>query len=184
MFETERLILRAFRPSDADVLLSQVNELETQAHITPDPVVPRTQTWKEKPQAWAEGPGLFVIIESKETREVMGSFSLIAPPSKNREATVAITLGQKFVGKGHGTEVMKWGVTYGFKELGFHRIQLFVNETNERAVAAYKKVGFIEEGRMRKSWWKGGRFVDTIVMGILEDEWDIERGEPLAVTKG
>ena len=31
--------------------------------------------------------------------------------------------------------------------------------------------GFVEEGRLRKALWKGGKFVDIILMAILDDEW-------------
>ncbi|KAI0259812.1 acyl-CoA N-acyltransferase [Gloeopeniophorella convolvens] len=178
MFETERLILRAFQPSDGDVMLSFMNDPEIQAHTTADAVVPRTEKWKENPQKWADAPGLFVILELKETREVIGHLSLSTSFSKNRDATLGITLGTKYAGQGYGTEAMRLVVGYGFRELAFHRIQLSVNETNERALAAYRKVVFVEEGRLRKSLWKGGKFVDRVLMGVLEEEWDAERDCP------
>lgn len=171
MFETHRLVLRAFRPNDADIMLAFMNDAEVQAHITFDPVVPRTEKWKENPQKWAEESGLFVVVELKQTGEMMGSLSLDTGVPKNRNATLGIALGRKFMGKGYGTEAMRWAVGYGFKELGLHRVQLNVNETNERALAAYRKVGFVEEGRLRKALWKGGKFVDIVWMGILQDEW-------------
>ncbi|KAH8998699.1 acyl-CoA N-acyltransferase [Lactarius akahatsu] len=171
MFETHRLVLRAFRPSDADIMLEFMNDVEVQSQTTLDAVVPRTEKWKENPQKWAETPGLYVVVELKETGEMMGSLSLNTGVPKNRDATFGIALGRKFMGKGYGTEAMKWAVGYGFKELGLHRVQLTVHETNERAIAAYRKVGFVEEGRLRKGLWKGGKFIDIILMSILVDEW-------------
>ncbi len=35
---------------------------------------------------------------------------------------------------------------------------------------AYEKVGFKVEGRLRQDRFHGGRFLDTIVMGLLRDE--------------
>jgi RimJ/RimL family protein N-acetyltransferase len=140
MFETRRLVLRAFRPSDADFMHTVANDAEVQAQVSLDAVVPKTETWKEIPQKWAEQPGLFVVVELKETGEMIGSLSLRTGFSKNRDATLGIAFGKKFLGKGYGTEAMKWAVGYGFKELGLHRVQLTVNETNEGAIAAYRKV--------------------------------------------
>lgn len=37
--------------------------------------------------------------------------------------------------------------------------------------------GFIEEGRMRKCNWIGGRWDDIILMSILQDEWGIDCGK-------
>lgn len=141
MFETNRLLLRAFRSSDADIMLKFQNDVEVQANTTFEAVVPRTEKWKEEnPYKWAEEPGLFVVLTMKETGEMIGSMSLRTGVPKNRDATLGIALGREFMGRGYGTEAMKWAVGYGFKELGLHRVQLTVNETNERAFAAYKKV--------------------------------------------
>ena len=140
MFETHRLVLRAYRPSDADIMLANENDAELQAQLTLEAVTPKTETWKEVPQKWAEKCGLFVVVELKETGEVMGSLSLNLGAPKNRDATLGIALWRRFQRKGYGTEAIKWAVGYGFKEFGLHRVQLTVNETNERAIAAYRKV--------------------------------------------
>jgi len=42
---------------------------------------------------------------------------------------------------------------------------------NERAQRAYEKVGFTLEGAMRESYFRDGRYYDTLIMGILEAEW-------------
>lgn len=152
-------------------MLTIANDAEVQAQVSLDAVVPKTETWKETAQKWAEQPGLFVVVELKETGEMIGSLSLRTGFPKNRDATLGIAFRKRFLGRGYGTEAMKWAIGYGFKELGLHRVQLTVNETNERAIAAYTKVGFVEEGRSRKALWKGGKFVDIILMGILDDEW-------------
>ncbi|KAH8994078.1 acyl-CoA N-acyltransferase [Lactarius akahatsu] len=101
---------------------------------------------------------------------MIGHLSLNTAVPKNRDATLGISLGRRFMGKGYGTEAMRWAIGYGFKELGLHRVQLTVNETNESALEAYRHAGFVEEGRLRKALWKGGKFVDIILMSILDDE--------------
>jgi catechol 2,3-dioxygenase-like lactoylglutathione lyase family enzyme len=61
-------------------------------------------------------------------------------------------------------------VDYGFTELGLHRIQLTVNGDNPAAIAAYRKAGFVEEGRRREAFYRGGRWIDHVQMGILARE--------------
>lgn len=55
---------------------------------------------------------------------------------------------------------------------GLHRVGLRVSSVNPRAVRVYQKVGFVEEGRERESTFFERKWVDTIVMGILEHEWE------------
>ncbi|KJA16913.1 hypothetical protein HYPSUDRAFT_46819 [Hypholoma sublateritium FD-334 SS-4] len=52
-----------------------------------------------------------------------------------------------------------------------HRVSLTVFEGNDRALALYRRLGFVEEGRHRKIVWIKGSWRDTYYMGILEDEW-------------
>ena len=62
-------------------------------------------------------------------------------------------------------------VGFGFRELCLHRIGLRVYSHNQRAQRAYAKLGFIKEGVLRESYYRGGVFHDTIVMSILQSEW-------------
>ncbi|EIN12903.1 acyl-CoA N-acyltransferase [Punctularia strigosozonata HHB-11173 SS5] len=90
---------------------------------------------------------------------------------KNREATLEINLVDKWRGRGFGTEVMLWLVSYAFQQLALHRLSLGVLAGNSPAIAVYKKVGFVEEGRSRKSNWQDGKWQDVVYMGLLEEEW-------------
>jgi RimJ/RimL family protein N-acetyltransferase len=56
--------------------------------------------------------------------------------------------------------------------MNLHRIVLQVFSYNPRAIACYTKVGLTEEVRMREDMWHEGAYHDTIVMGVLRDEFD------------
>jgi RimJ/RimL family protein N-acetyltransferase len=38
-------------------------------------------------------------------------------------------------------------------------------------VGAYRKVGFVEEGRIRQHAWVRGGYEDELVMSVLREEW-------------
>ena len=67
-------------------------------------------------------------------------------------------------------------VDYGFRLRNLNRIFLHVNSTNTRAQSAYRKVGFVEEGRLRRHVWSAGGFDDLVIMGLLRDEWAAQSG--------
>ena len=69
---------------------------------------------------------------------------------------------------------------HAFGTLGLHRIALYVFEFNERAIRAYRRCGFVIEGRSRESIWRDGRWWDELAMSVLEiglagDAWDGRR---------
>jgi RimJ/RimL family protein N-acetyltransferase len=52
------------------------------------------------------------------------------------------------------------------------RVYLSVNGNNQRAIRAYEACGFVEEGRLRAHMWNDGKFVDLVLMGLLQKEWN------------
>ena len=63
-----------------------------------------------------------------------------------------------------------------FDSIGLHRIFLTVDVENARAIASYRKVGFVEEGRMRGAFFHDGAWADALLMSILEQEWPAAAG--------
>jgi len=122
-----------------------------------------------------DGARLHWIIESKETHEFIGYLTLRDENPKNRDGDLAITLKTAHWGKGYASEVLKFTVDYAFRVLNLHRVSLGVFETNERALNLYKKVGFVEEGRLRKANWIDGAWRNVVLMGILDEEWSARK---------
>ena len=83
----------------------------------------------------------FAVIESNEPwRPFVGSVALFQTSAKNRDGSLIITLAKPHWSKGYGTEVLKFVIDYGFRQLALHRISLSVFATNERAKALYDKL--------------------------------------------
>ncbi|KAG9552072.1 acyl-CoA N-acyltransferase, partial [Aureobasidium melanogenum] len=89
----------------------------------------------------------------------------------NRIVSFGILLTKDHQGRGLGTEVLRWMCNYIFTTLGYRRIELSLDATNDRALRCYRHVGFVEEGRRRKQFWREGEFRDVLEMAMLEEEW-------------
>jgi hypothetical protein len=75
------------------------------------------------------------------------------------------------ISKGLGTEAIKLLLDFVFGRLGLHRMMLNVLAFNTRAIRAYKKCGFVQEGCHRNSVWIDGKFHDEFTMAVLEHEY-------------
>ena len=96
---------------------------------------------------------------------------------QNRSGVLGIMIGEKdYWNKGYGSEAIGMVLEFGFQTLGLHRILLYVDSKNDRAVACYKKCGFVIEGTKRKHEFYRGEDVEDLVMGILKEEWEKRRG--------
>jgi RimJ/RimL family protein N-acetyltransferase len=93
-----------------------------------------------------------------------------------RSLRMAIAIGEKaYWGRGYGREALSLLLDYAFLHRNAHKVWLEVYADNERAIRSYRSVGFVEEGRIRDSDWRDGRYVDELMMGILRDEWEQRR---------
>lgn len=111
-------------------------------------------------------------IVMKRDDRLIGNVGLHRFNRISRSAMLGIAIGDlAMASKGYGTEAMELMLDHGFKTLNLHRIDLFVHEFNARGIAAYKKIGFVEEGRKRDGLFADGKYHDEILMSILEDEW-------------
>lgn len=103
----------------------------------------------------------------------IGNVGLHGIDLHHRRAEIGIVIGEKDRwGKGYGREAMALMMRFGFHELGLHRIELEVFETNPRAMKTYQALGFVQEGVRRESVFMGGRFLDCVRLGMLRPEFD------------
>ena len=102
----------------------------------------------------------------------IGVARLLALNRANRRARYAIGIfSPKYRDRGYGAEATRLVLRYAFEELGFHRIELRVLAFNHRAIACYKKCGFIEEGLERDTALIGGEWHSDVLMSVLEQEY-------------
>lgn len=112
------------------------------------------------------------VIETLTDRRYLGSTDLHAINWVNRSAEVGIVIGDKpSWGKGYGTDAMRVLLRFAFDKLNLNRVSLRVFEYNPRGIASYEKCGFKREGVLRQDKYLGGKYFDTIVMGILAHEY-------------
>lgn len=80
-----------------------------------------------------------------------------------------------YVGRGYGREAIALLLDWAFRIQNWRRVWLDTTANNERAIRAYRGLGFVEEGRQRQQIYTNGRYVDLVVMGMLREEWEGRR---------
>jgi RimJ/RimL family protein N-acetyltransferase len=115
---------------------------------------------------------VFSIIDL-ETDTPIGRCMFFNVDQVNRKAMLGIGIGKKdYWNKGYGLDATKLLLDYGFNLLNLNNIMLGVFSYNQRAINCYRKIGFKEIGRRRKSKIIGGRMFDEVFMDILAEEFE------------
>lgn len=149
----------------------------THTVFTQDQVHTALQTWpgQDDRADWA--------IVRREDASYLGEIVLNQLDRDNAAMNYRIALrGPDVFGQGYGTEAGDAVINFGFGVLGLHRISLGVYAFNERAIASYRKLGFVAEGRLRHALYWDGRWHDEIVMSMLAPDADTSETEPLTET--
>jgi diamine N-acetyltransferase len=171
----ERVRLRAIERSDIPKYYDWVNDPEVTRGLSL--YLPMSNADEEKwfERALQGDPNekpLAIEVKDSDGWKLIGNCGLFGIEWVNRCAELGILIGDKSAwNKGFGTETMVLLLRHGFETLNLNRLFLRVYGTNVRAVRAYQKAGFIEEGRMREAVFKNGRYDDIIIMSVLRSEW-------------
>lgn len=90
---------------------------------------------------------------------------------RDRTAEVSYYLGDEPAeGKGHMKRALILLHEWGWNELGLYRVYAEAYSDNDRG-QFLQSLGYKEEGRLREHVWRGGKRVDSIMLGVLWTEW-------------
>lgn len=107
--------------------------------------------------------------------EMLGEIVLSEIDERVRSARVRIGMRTGHRGRGYAREAMMLVLRFAFapppEGLGLHRVGLEVLSINPRAFALYESLGFVTEGRRRDDHLDGAWHCDTLIMGMLEDDF-------------
>jgi len=155
-----------------------------------DPEIWRLTSWSAAPLGPTAVERLFeerehspaddsFAIHLRDEDEPIGVVSLMNISVANASAELSVIVGHpEDRHHGYGAEAIAVLLDYAFGDLGLNRISLSVFDFNEGAIAAYGKLGFREEGRLRGALKRDDAFHDAILMSVLKQEWITTDLEP------
>lgn len=170
MLEGKMVRLRAPERGDLPVFVKWINDPEVVEFLQFEPPmsIEDEEVWF---QHMIQSRDRTFVIETKEGRPI-GNIGLIGMDWRNRKTDIGIMIGEKDAwDHGYGTDSMMVVLRYLFEELNLNRIGLYVDVHNDRALRCYEKCGFSKEGIVRQYRFKDGRYIDSVQMSILHQDW-------------
>ena len=163
--------LRAIERSDIPAFVRWLNDPEVRQYL--DMYLPMSQAQEEN---WFEAQlgddGRRILGIETLDGVLLGNIGLHAINWKERYAELGIVIGEKeYWNQGYGTDAVLTLLRFAFQQMNLHRVFLRVFEYNRRAMNCYEKCGFMLEGRLRQTHFHDGKYCDTLIMGILQEEF-------------
>lgn len=173
MEQNNRVFLRALEPEDYKVSVIWRNDDEIWSMLGGRKYFVSSAYEKK----WIEdtifsGKDVKLAVCKIENNQYIGNAYLTDIDYVNRNARSHILIGNKDCwGQGYASEATKLLLSYAFNELGLHRVQALVLESNVASLNMHKKCGYVQEGILRDSVWKNGSFQSQVVLSILSTEF-------------
>ena len=171
MIAGDLVILRALESSDLERCYRWMN----------DPNIVRTLKSRypmpfEKEAEWLENAvshssmERHFAIERKDDRTHIGNASLHDIDWVSRTAVFGMFIGDPSAwNRGFGTDAVRTLVRFTFEEMNLRKLKINVFDYNERAKHVLFAIGFEQEGKLMKEFYREGQYHDLVILSIFSD---------------
>jgi RimJ/RimL family protein N-acetyltransferase len=91
----------------------------------------------------------------------------------SRRASISGSIYKSYRGRQYTKSIFEAGLDFAFEFLNLHRLDAEVLETNVKAqYLEIDHLGFKVEGTRRQAVYKCGNYYDSIILGMLREEWE------------
>jgi RimJ/RimL family protein N-acetyltransferase len=176
VLESERLIVRPVEETDLQALML-VNGNDEATRFLP------YASWRSlaDARAWFErmssmgtrGESIQYVLIDKSSGLAIGTCLLFRYEESSGRAELGYVLGRTHWGRGIMREALVAVIGCAFGAYGLRRLEAEVDPLNRASGRLLEGLGFTREGQLRKRWVDKGAAHDTLIYGLLNDEWDL-----------
>ncbi|SPL97323.1 putative acetyltransferase [[Actinomadura] parvosata subsp. kistnae] len=171
----ERVRLRGREPEDWEAFHAfeeDSDAIRNGWRLAPPTSVARMK--KELAESAEEEPDLdefSLVIASKHDNAPVGSLNTHQVDRVHGTFAYGISVGTPHHRKGYASEAVVLLLRYMFFERRFQKAEAWVYGSNEASLALHRRLGFVEEGRRRRSHFANGRYDDEVLFGMTVEEY-------------
>ncbi|MPY60987.1 GNAT family N-acetyltransferase [Streptomyces spongiae] len=122
-------------------------------------------------KAWSDSPQSRFCYVARLGGDAVGMGELHVRSDVQRQGEISYIVHPRVWGQGIGTQIARRLLTYGFGELGLHRIHATCDPRNVGSARVLAKLGMTREGHLRHTRLIRDGWRDSLVFSILEEEW-------------
>lgn len=174
VLESDRVRLRGLREDDVAGLYRLFSDPRVMRYWSRGPMTEHAEAVdyaKTILDGFSQRTVLNWIVADPATDAMLGTCTLYEINPAHARAGLGYALMPDCWGKGLAGEAATLAISYGFLELGLHRIEADTEPNNRRSNAVLEKLGFRREGLLRERFHHPDGIQDSLVFGLLKPEW-------------
>lgn len=168
-FATDRLTLRPLTVDDAPAIHAMFSNPDAM-HFLPMPPhqdLQQTRAGMEIRLSRSGGLNWAICLKGHE----QWAIGMVQYLGQTRFPEMGYIIHPDYWGQGLVVEACRVALDYGFAELGYARVEFWIDETNRASVRVAEKLGFKVKGRVPSKYPHHPDFHFLLVYGMLAHEW-------------
>ena len=168
MIEGKLVTLEAVRRSSLARLRTWCNDPKTRKYFREYREISEQDQERHWERTWADRTQVWFEVRACNNLVGLCGLSKIHPVDRHAEASLFIA--PPYRKKGYAFDGLTTLLNYGFKQLGLHKIYGEVYEF-AAILSLDLKVGFRKCGLLKKHHFEDGKWWDSVLVEVLEEEW-------------
>ena len=161
--------LRPVEEADAPLIHRWMNHPEVWHYMDYERPVSLADVREDIARSRSEGHPFTIVVGDRP----IGRIGLNQFRRRDRICAFYLFIGEPaFWGQGYAQDAAMALLRYAFDRWDLNLVELWALGDNDRAIAMYRRCGFVEEARLRQRSWKDGRWVDRVPMSVSRQEFD------------
>jgi RimJ/RimL family protein N-acetyltransferase len=112
--------------------------------------------------------------------ELVGSIGVHRAEPRTGTFSYGVAVGEPHGRKGYASEAVLLVLRYYFLERRYQKVTTTVDEFNGASLGLHRRLGFQQEGQLRRMIFTFGRFYDQLLFGMTREEFEQLHGGWLA----
>lgn len=174
IWQGERVRLRAIEPGDWETFFAWNRDDEQTRNLYFIPL-PQSQ---EAVRRWAEqeavrrpeGDNFRFVIE--HAGEVVGDLTTHDCDARVGKLSYGLNIRREHRREGFASDAIRIVLRYYFRELRYQKATVGAFSFNEASIRLHEKLGFQQEGRLRRTVYTDGRYFDELIFGLTVEEFE------------
>lgn len=174
-WQGEKTRLRPWRLEDAELRFMTSLDSPTRQIVQDGIELPTSvelqKEWLEKTANFKDDSMIRLAMENLDGVTV-GWVTLHSRDQKNGTFGFGVAVYGDYRGHGCAIDAVHTLLKYGFWEQRYQKCNSACVHTNEASIRMHEKLGFIEEGRIRRNSFFNGKYHDEVLFGMTREEFD------------
>lgn len=166
---SEQLKLRAYEQEDIDFIHQLGNNPDIMSYWFDEAYYSKV-TLNEKFQKDQHNNNKRSFILTNEQKR-LGLIQLLDIDFIHRHAEFAIMIDPAAQGNGYAFKATELAMNYAFTVLNLHKLYLYVDEENEKAIHIYKKCGYKSVATLEEEFFVRGTYHNVVIMNIFQRDY-------------